>query len=70
MKIILWKTNKNTVAVTYPAPGIDIHESAKKSVDKGKPYYISDSDVLPDRTFRDAWQLDDNLTPDGYGEQI
>jgi len=69
MKIILWKTDKNIVAVTYPAPGLDLHEVAKKSVSRGKPYYIADSAVLPDFTFRDAWELDSNATPDGYGEQ-
>ena len=68
MKIILWSHN-STVAVTYPAPGLDLHEVAKKSVLKGKPYYIADSSVLPDFMFRDAWELDASATPDGHGEQ-
>lgn len=68
MKIILWKTDKNVVAVTYPAPGLDLHEAAKKSVASGKPYYIVDSSVLPDFAFRDAWELDASAIPDGVGE--
>jgi hypothetical protein len=68
MKIILWKTDKNVVAVTYPAPGLDLHEVAKKSVGHGKAYYIVDSSVLPDFAFRDAWELDASAIPDGVGE--
>jgi hypothetical protein len=67
MKIILWKTDKS-VAVTYPAPDLDLHEVAKKSVSRGKPYYIVDSSALPDFAFRDAWELDESAIPDGVGE--
>ena len=68
MKIILWKTEKNVVAVTYPAPDLDPHEVAKKSVASGKPYYIVDKSSLPDFAFHDAWELDESVTPDGVGE--
>ena len=47
------------VAVIVPAPecGLTIEEIAAKDVPAGKPYKIVDvSEILSDRTFRNAWE--------------
>lgn len=46
-----------------------IDEIAKKDVPTGLPYKIVDaSEILADRTFRDAWTIDDSILTDGVGE--
>ena len=47
-------------------PGVK--EFAKKDVPKGLPYKIVEDDYIPtDRTFREAWEIDDEELTDGVG---
>ena len=46
-----------------------LDELARKIVPCGTPYkLISQSDLPTDRTWRDAWVLEDGFVPDGLGE--
>lgn len=46
-----------------------IDEIAKKDVPTGLPYKIvADSEIPTDRTFRDAWIVDETTLTDGVGE--
>jgi len=72
MKRIIYQTDEGGVAVIIPAPEclIDrtIEEIALKDVPAGKPFKIVDvADVPSDRTFREAWQVEESLLTDGYG---
>ena len=64
MKIIYKNTNGG-VSVVYPTEEafsfMTIDEIAKKDVPTGLPYKIVDDSEIPtDRTFRDAWVLDES----------
>ena len=54
-------TDDNKLAVIIPAnSGLSIEDIAKKDVPNGKDYKIIDVSDLPlDRTYRDAWVLND-----------
>ena len=72
MKII-YKTLDGSVAVIYPVPEaleiMTIEEIALKDVPRGLAFAIVEDDFIPnDRTFRDAWTIDDSLLIDGVGE--
>jgi hypothetical protein len=55
---IIYPNNNDGIAVVVPAPGIT-QAQALTAVPSGKPYLIvSESDIPPDRTFRDAWTAD------------
>ena len=46
-----------------------IEEIALKDVPTGKPYKIVNvSEISSDRTFRDAWTIDDTELIDGVGD--
>ena len=46
-----------------------IDKIAKKDVPTGLPYKIvEDSEIQTDRTFRDAWTVDEASLTDGVGE--
>ena len=74
MKRIIYKNADGGVSVVVPAPktlaaGRTLEQIAKKSVPTGVKYKIIDvSDVSSDRTFRDAWEVDESLLTDGVGE--
>ena len=54
-----------------PATGknFTLEEIAKKDVPTGKKYKIvEDSDIPTDRSFRDAWIVDETDLTDGVGE--
>lgn len=58
---IIYQTDDGGVAVLIPAPEYlinhTIEELAKKDVPNGVPYKIVDvSEILSDRTFRNAWE--------------
>ena len=60
------------MAVIYPAPEalkfMTIKEIALKDVPRGLAFAIVEDDFIPsDRTFRDAWTIDDSLLTDGVG---
>lgn len=71
MKII-YKNESGGVSILHPTPDaltfMIIDEIAKKDVPTGLPYKIvEDSEVPTDRTFRDAWTIDEATLTDGVG---
>lgn len=69
---IVYKTGEGGVAVVTPTPEClqshTIQEIAEKDVPAGKPYKIVSVDDIPsDRTFRDAWDIDEAILTDGVG---
>lgn len=71
MKII-YKNEDGGVAIIHPAAEalsiMTIEEIALKDVPTGLPFAIvEDSETPTDRTFRDAWTIDDSLLTDGVG---
>tara|TARA_R110000823_G_scaffold248695_1_gene372266 strand:+ start:633 stop:845 length:213 start_codon:yes stop_codon:yes gene_type:complete len=70
MKII-YKTIENTVSVLIPSPKWlgTMDELAQKDVPTGLKYKIvEDSDIPSDRSFREAWEVDEAELTDGVGE--
>ncbi len=72
MKII-YKNESGGVSILHPTDEalsfMTIDEIAKKDVPTGLPYKIvADSEVPTDRTFRDAWTVDEASLTDGVGE--
>lgn len=72
MKII-YKNESGGVSILHPTGEalsfMTIDEIAKKDVPTGLPYKIvEDSEVPTDRTFRDAWTVDEATLTDGVGE--
>tara|TARA_Y100000004_G_scaffold188176_1_gene241952 strand:- start:53 stop:289 length:237 start_codon:yes stop_codon:yes gene_type:complete len=77
MSKIIYKQDSGVVSIIIPnlneinpATGVvfTIDEIAKKDVPTGKKYkIIEDSDVPTDRSFRDAWTVDESNLTDGVG---
>jgi len=72
MNRIIYKTDDGSVAVIIPTESaLDEHtiqEIAEKDVPAGKPYKIVSVDDIPsDRTFRNAWEVDEAVLTDGTG---
>ena len=70
-KRIIYKQDDGRVAVIAPAKNETrtVEEIAKKDVPTGKKYKIVDvSDISSDRSFRDAWTVDESDLTDGVGE--
>ena len=72
MKII-YKNESGGVSILHPTDEalsfMTIDEIAKKDVPTGLPYKIVDDSEIPtDRTFRDAWTVDEENLTDGVGE--
>lgn len=70
-KVIVYKLDGSLVIGT-PTPDAlktkSVLEVAKKCVPNGVPFKIMDAADLPaDRTFRDAWDIDDSELTDGFG---
>ncbi len=65
---IIYQSDDGGVCVIVPAVSVEL---AKKDVPAGKEYWIVDvADIPEDRSFRNAWQLDDTLgSPHGIGGQ-
>lgn len=73
MKRIIYKTTDGGVAVIVPSDEAlnkyGIEAIAKKDVPAGQPYKIVDvADIPTDRTFRDAWEVDEADLTDGVGD--
>jgi hypothetical protein len=71
---IIYPTDDGGVAVIVPSPNClqehTIEEIAAKDVPAGKPYKIVDvSDIPSDRTFRDAWTVNEADLTDGVGAE-
>ena len=72
MKII-YKNESGGVAIITPTEEalsfMTIDDIARKDVPTGLPYKIvEDSEIPTDRTFRDAWTVDEATLIDGVGE--
>lgn len=71
---IIYKTDEGGVAVIIPTPEVlqtrTIEEVAQKDVPSGKAYKIVPVDDIPsDRTFRNAWEVDEATLTDGTGSE-
>jgi len=67
---IIYPTDDGGAAVIVPAPecGLTIEQIAAKDVPAGKPYKIVDASEVPsDRTWRNAWTIDESELTDGVG---
>ena len=69
---IIYKTDEGNVAVLIPTEEClqthTIEEIAQKDVPSGKAYKIVSVDDIPsDRTFRNAWEVDESTLTDGTG---
>ena len=69
-KRIIYKNTDGTIGIIIPADcGLTIEQIAKKDVPIGFKYKIVDvSEISSDRTFRDAWTIDDAELTDGVGD--
>tara|TARA_R100000656_G_C3877575_1_gene113647 strand:+ start:75 stop:293 length:219 start_codon:yes stop_codon:yes gene_type:complete len=69
-KRIIYNQDNGIVAVIIPSEnsGLSVEETANKDVPTGKKYKIVDvSEVSSDRTFRNAWEIDEAELTDGVG---
>ena len=69
MKII-YKTSEGTVSVIIPTSewSGSMEELAQKDVPTGLKYKIVEDSVIPtDRSFRNAWEVDEAELTDGVG---
>jgi hypothetical protein len=71
---IIYQTDDGGVAVVIPTAEAltehTIEEIAAKDVPSGKAYKIVDSaDIPSDRTFRNAWEVDEATLTDGVGAE-
>ena len=65
---IIYKTDTG-IAVIIPTSELSVEETAKKDVPTGLSYKIVDVSEIPeDRSFRDAWDIDEAELTDGVGE--
>jgi len=67
MKRIIYKNPEDGIAVITPTGELSVEETAKKDVPgSGTPYWIVDVSEIPeDRSFRNAWSIDDSIEPTG-----
>ena len=71
MKRIIYQNDDNTISVIMPAPEcpLTIEQIAAKDVPTGKKYKIIEETELPtDRTFRNAWEIEESELTDGVGK--
>ena len=71
MKII-YKNETGGISIITPTPeslkSMTIDEIALKDVPTGLPFAIvEDTEIPEDRTFRDAWTVDETTLTDGVG---
>lgn len=71
---IIYKTDDG-IAIIIPSPEAlqtyTIEQIAEKDVPEGLPYKIVDVSEIPsDRTFRNAWDIDESELTDGVGGSI
>ena len=72
-KRIIYKKNDGRISIIIPTEEalqtMTVEEIALKDVPTGKAYKIVNvSEISSDRTFRDAWTIDDAELTDGVGE--
>jgi len=63
---IIYKTDSG-IAVIVPTGELSVEVTAAKDVPgSGTPYWIVDVSEIPeDRSFRNAWSIDDSIEPTG-----
>ncbi len=69
-KRIIYKKDDGSVSIIVPITdsGLTVEQIAQKDVPTGRPYKIvNTSEISSDRTFRDAWTIDDAELTDGVG---
>mgnify|MGYP003118809912 CR=1 FL=1 len=69
-KRIIYKASDETVRIIVPSDDIDmtVDEIAQKDVPTGLKYKIVDvSEISSDRTFRNAWDINESELTDGVG---
>lgn len=72
MKII-YKNKDNSIGIITPTDEAlsfaTVIQVAEKDVPHNLPYWIVEDSVIPtDRTFRNAWEIDESLgSPNGFG---
>ena len=70
---IIYKNLDNSVGVIIPTQEVlkfaTVIQVAEKDVPYNLPYWIVEDSMIPtDRTFRSAWEIDENFgKPDGFG---
>lgn len=70
-KRIIYKNTDDTISIIVPIveSGFTVEQIAKKDVPTGLKYKIIDvSEISSDRTFRDAWIIDEAELTDGVGD--
>ena len=72
-KKIIYKKKNGVVSIIIPTQdalkSMTVEEIAKKDVPTNYKYKIVDvAEISSDRTFRDAWTIDDSELTDGTGE--
>ena len=73
MKRIIFRLENGGVSILIPTEEAlsfaTIEQIAEKDVPHNLPYWIvSTSDIPTDRTFRNAWEIDESFgEPDGFG---
>ncbi|MCT7528827.1 hypothetical protein N5T79_06675 [Aliarcobacter cryaerophilus] len=73
MKRVIYKNKDNSVSILIPSQEAlsfaTIEQIAEKDVPHNLPYWIiPTSDIPTDRTFRNAWEIDESFgEPDGFG---
>ena len=72
-KRIIYKNLDGTISIIIPTldalQTMTVEEIARKDVPTGLAYKIVDvSEISSDRTFRNAWTIDDSELTDGVGE--
>ena len=74
MKIV-FKNEDNSIGIITPTDEAlsfaTIEQIAEKDCPYNLPYWIvEDSEIPTDRTFRSAWEIDENFgEPDGFGSE-
>ena len=69
-KRIIYKSSDGSVRIIVPANNINmtVEEIAQKDVPTGRPYKIVNaSEISSDRTFRNAWDINEAELTDGVG---
>ena len=68
-KRIIYKNDDESISIIIPADcGLTVEQIAQKDVPTGLSYKIVNaSDISSDRTFRNAWTIDDEELTDGVG---
>ena len=72
MKRIIYKNTDNSVGVLIPTDEALSFATIEQIAEKDVPFkcaykMVSTTDIPSDRRYRNAWEWDDTITPDGFG---